>query len=104
MRGLRYVLLRDSLFLLTFHCRRGSGSACSKHALHPDDGIQPVCCFLSSHTTVTFTYFYISDYPSFYVRLYAFLDRNILHLKHRTRFFRMLDLFLSSTCVPGLLN
>lgn len=40
-----------------------------------------------------------SDYPSFYTRLYAFLDRNLLHLKHRARFFRMTELFLSSTYV-----
>lgn len=39
------------------------------------------------------------DYPSFYTRLYAFLDRDVLHLKHRARFFRMTDLFLSSTLV-----
>lgn len=42
------------------------------------------------------------DYPSFYTRLYAFLDRDVLHLKHRARFFRMTELFLSSTfVVPG---
>lgn len=40
-----------------------------------------------------------SDYPSFYTRLYDFLDRDVLHLKHRARFFRMTELFLSSTCV-----
>lgn len=38
-----------------------------------------------------------SDYPSFYTRLYAFLDRDVLHLKHRSRFFRLTELFLSST-------
>uniref|UniRef100_A0A0W0EW87 CCAAT-binding factor domain-containing protein n=1 Tax=Moniliophthora roreri TaxID=221103 RepID=A0A0W0EW87_MONRR len=30
---------------------------------------------------------YNLDYPSFYTRLYAFLDRDVLHLKHRARFF-----------------
>lgn len=40
---------------------------------------------------------YNLDYPSFYTRLYAFLDRDVLHLKHRARFFRMTELFLSST-------
>lgn len=43
---------------------------------------------------------YNLDYPSFYARLYAFLDRNVLHLKHRARFFRMTELFLSSTHLP----
>lgn len=38
-----------------------------------------------------------SDYPSFYTRLYAFLDRDLLHNKHRARFFRLAELFLSST-------
>ena len=39
----------------------------------------------------------LSDYPSFYTRLYAFLDRALLHNKHRARFFRLTELFLSST-------
>ena len=42
---------------------------------------------------------YLSDYPSFYSRLYAFLDRDVLHLKHRARFFRLTESFLSSTFV-----
>ncbi|KAK0199243.1 CBF/Mak21 family-domain-containing protein [Desarmillaria ectypa] len=46
---------------------------------------------------------YNLDYPSFYTRLYAFLDRNLLHLKHRARFFRMTELFLSSTHLPATL-
>ncbi|EGN95534.1 hypothetical protein SERLA73DRAFT_113133 [Serpula lacrymans var. lacrymans S7.3] len=46
---------------------------------------------------------YNLDYPSFYTRLYAFLDRDVLHLKHRARFFRMTDLFLSSTHLPATL-
>ncbi|KAG6376235.1 CBF/Mak21 family-domain-containing protein [Boletus reticuloceps] len=43
------------------------------------------------------------DYPSFYTRLYAFLDRDVLHLKHRARFFRLTELFLSSTHLPASL-
>jgi U3 small nucleolar RNA-associated protein 19 len=31
--------------------------------------------------------------------LYAFLDRDVLHSKHRARFFRLTELFLSSTYV-----
>ncbi|KAJ6619540.1 CBF/Mak21 family-domain-containing protein [Mycena sp. CBHHK59/15] len=46
---------------------------------------------------------YNLDYPSFYTRLYAFLDRDVLHLKHRARFFRMTELFLSSTHIPATL-
>ncbi|KAF9475152.1 CBF-domain-containing protein [Pholiota conissans] len=46
---------------------------------------------------------YNLDYPSFYTRLYAFLDREVLHLKHRSRFFRLAELFLSSTHLPATL-
>ncbi|KZT19932.1 ribosome biogenesis protein Noc4, partial [Neolentinus lepideus HHB14362 ss-1] len=44
---------------------------------------------------------YNLDYPLFYTRLYAFLDRDVLHLKHRARFFRMAKVFLSSTHLPA---
>lgn len=43
------------------------------------------------------------DYPSFYAKLYSLLDRNILHSKHRSRFFRLLDTFLASTHLPAAL-
>ncbi|KAJ8516405.1 hypothetical protein ONZ45_g6274 [Pleurotus djamor] len=46
---------------------------------------------------------YNLDYPSFYTRLYAFLDRDVMHLKYRARFFRLLDIFLSSTHLPATL-
>ncbi|KAL9099641.1 MAG: hypothetical protein Q9163_004882 [Psora crenata] len=43
------------------------------------------------------------DYPQFYLKLYSLLDENILHSKHRSRFFRLLDTFLSSTHLPAAL-
>ncbi|KAK7226376.1 hypothetical protein V2G26_014379 [Clonostachys chloroleuca] len=43
------------------------------------------------------------DYPSFYHKLYSLLDRSILHSKHRSRFFRLLDTFLGSTHLPAAL-
>lgn len=46
---------------------------------------------------------YNLDYPQFYTRLYAFLDKDVLHLKHRARFFRLTELFLSSTHLPAAL-
>ncbi|CCL98752.1 uncharacterized protein FIBRA_00757 [Fibroporia radiculosa] len=46
---------------------------------------------------------YNLDYPSFYTRLYTFIDRDVLHLKHRARFFRLTELFLSSTHLPATL-
>lgn len=43
------------------------------------------------------------DYPQFYQKVYSLLDANILHSKHRSRFFRLLDTFLSSTHLPAVL-
>ncbi|KAJ4861144.1 CBF/Mak21 family domain-containing protein [Trichoderma breve] len=43
------------------------------------------------------------DYPSFYTKLYSLLDKDILHSKHRSRFFRLLDTFLGSTHLPAAL-
>ncbi|KAB2571315.1 Nucleolar complex protein 4-like protein A [Lasiodiplodia theobromae] len=43
------------------------------------------------------------DYPSFYGKLYSLLDEGILHSKHRSRFFRLLDEFMSSTHLPAAL-
>jgi U3 small nucleolar RNA-associated protein 19 len=43
------------------------------------------------------------DYPSFYLKLYSLLDMGILHSKHRSRFFRLLDTFLASTHLPAVL-
>ena len=40
------------------------------------------------------------DYPYFYQKLYSLLDTSILHSKHRSRIFRLLDTFLSSTHLP----
>ncbi|KAK9460198.1 CBF/Mak21 family-domain-containing protein [Lipomyces oligophaga] len=46
---------------------------------------------------------YNLDYPNFYAKLYALLDRNVMHVKYRSRFFRLLELFLSSTHLPAAL-
>lgn len=43
------------------------------------------------------------DYPSFYAKLYSLLDDNLLHSKHRSRFFRLLETFMSSTHLPAAL-
>jgi U3 small nucleolar RNA-associated protein 19 len=43
------------------------------------------------------------DYPSFYQKLYSLLDETLLHSKHRSRFFRLLDTFMSSTHLPATL-
>jgi U3 small nucleolar RNA-associated protein 19 len=43
------------------------------------------------------------DYPSFYLKLYSLLDAGLLHSKHRSRFFRLLDTFMSSTHLPAAL-
>ena len=43
------------------------------------------------------------DYPQFYQKLYSLIDGTILHSRHRSRFFRLLDTFLSSTHLPAAL-
>ena len=43
------------------------------------------------------------DYPQFYLKLYSLLDADILHSKHRSHFFRLLDQFLASTHLPAAL-
>lgn len=43
------------------------------------------------------------DYPQFYHKLYSLLDADLLHSKHRSRFFRLMNIFLSSTHLPAAL-
>ncbi|KAI8818284.1 CBF/Mak21 family-domain-containing protein [Fimicolochytrium jonesii] len=43
------------------------------------------------------------DYPDFYTKLYALFDKNLLHVKYRSRFLRLVDLFLSSSQLPSYL-
>lgn len=43
------------------------------------------------------------DYPLFYRKLYSLLDADMLHSKHRARFFRLLDTFLASSHLPAAL-
>lgn len=44
-----------------------------------------------------------SDYPNFYRNLYRLLDNEVMHVRYRARFLRMLDLFLQSTNLPTAL-
>lgn len=41
------------------------------------------------------------DYLDFYPKLYSLLDADVLHSKHRSRFFRLLNVFMSSTHLPA---
>ncbi|KAL1965811.1 hypothetical protein VTN77DRAFT_5132 [Rasamsonia byssochlamydoides] len=43
------------------------------------------------------------DYPQFYTKLYSLLDSDLLHSKHRSRFFRLMNTFLASTHLPATL-
>lgn len=43
------------------------------------------------------------DYPNFYPKLYALLDRDIFFVRYRSSFFRLLDVFLASTHLPAAL-
>lgn len=44
---------------------------------------------------------YNLDYPKFFNKLYTLLDSSILHVKYRSRFLRLLDLFLTSTHISA---
>ncbi|KAJ2081074.1 Maturation and nuclear export of 40S ribosomal subunits interacting protein [Coemansia sp. RSA 988] len=46
---------------------------------------------------------YNLNYPQFYEKLYALLDHNLLHVKYRARFFRLLEIFLGSSHLPAYL-
>ncbi|KAJ2397027.1 Maturation and nuclear export of 40S ribosomal subunits interacting protein, partial [Coemansia sp. RSA 2559] len=46
---------------------------------------------------------YNLNYPQFYEKLYALLDRNLFHVKYRARFFRLLEVFLESSHLPAYL-
>ena len=43
------------------------------------------------------------DYPQFYIKLYSLLNEDMMHSKHRSRFFRLLSTFLGSTHLPAKL-
>ncbi|GJN89024.1 hypothetical protein Rhopal_001998-T1 [Rhodotorula paludigena] len=43
------------------------------------------------------------EFPDFYQKLYSLLDRNVLHVRYRPRFFRLLDIFMSSSHLPATL-
>lgn len=43
------------------------------------------------------------DYPQFYAKLYSLLDADLLHSKHRSRFFRLMNTFLASSHLPATL-
>ncbi|VVT51399.1 uncharacterized protein SAPINGB_P003083 [Magnusiomyces paraingens] len=44
---------------------------------------------------------YNLEYPNFYAKLYQLFDNSILHVKYRSRFLRLVDVFLSSTHVAA---
>ena len=41
------------------------------------------------------------DYPDFYTKLYSLLDGDVMHSKHRSRFFRLLEKCLGSSHLPA---
>jgi U3 small nucleolar RNA-associated protein 19 len=90
-----------SYFLNSFRWSyRATGLQCT---IRSNTGAQPVGVIslsLSPFVNLSSS----SDYPDFYTRLYAVLDRNILHVKYRARFFRLLELFLSSTLVSRTIH
>jgi U3 small nucleolar RNA-associated protein 19 len=43
------------------------------------------------------------DYPKFFEKLYALFDAQTMHVRYRSRFFRLVDVFLNSTHVSAML-
>ncbi|ORX57140.1 CBF-domain-containing protein [Piromyces finnis] len=41
------------------------------------------------------------DYPEFFTKLYALFDNDLMHIKYRSRFFRLVDLFFTSSHMPA---
>ena len=46
---------------------------------------------------------YNLDYPEFYTKLYGLFNRQLLHSRYRSRFFRLVGVFLNSTHLPAAL-
>lgn len=98
---------------MTFVIRWTSGSVGAQRAVHLDYEVQPVrlpfvsppllLLLPSAPTPQTLNprswYLYNRDYPDFYTRLYALCDRSVLHVKYRSRFFRLAETFLASSFV-----
>lgn len=43
---------------------------------------------------------YNLDYPNFYEKLYSLFNKDLFHVKYRSRFLRLTDVFLNSTHLP----
>ncbi|KAK4700927.1 U3 small nucleolar RNA-associated protein 19, partial [Phenoliferia sp. Uapishka_3] len=43
------------------------------------------------------------EYPDFFTKLYALLDRDVMHVRYRPRFFRLLEVFMGSSHLPSAL-
>ncbi|KAJ3372059.1 Nucleolar complex protein 4 [Allomyces arbusculus] len=55
---------------------------------------------LALHAVFTLIAEHNLDYPDFYKKLYNLFDRNLFHVKYRSRFFRLFNLFMQSTHIP----
>jgi len=62
-----------------------------------------VCSLLALNGLFVLINQYNLDYPEFYTKLYMILETNIFHTKYKSRFFYLLDLFLTSTHLPAYL-
>jgi hypothetical protein len=82
------------------YSRRTAGFAFTKRSLRADDELQPVSPvesqILDTRPDQKPVY---REYPHFYRQLYNLMDREVMHVKYRARFFRLSEAFLSSTSV-----
>ncbi|KAI9189710.1 Maturation and nuclear export of 40S ribosomal subunits interacting protein [Blastocladiella emersonii ATCC 22665] len=58
---------------------------------------------LALHSVFTLVVKHNLDYPDFYKKLYQLFDRNLFHVKYRSRFFRLFNQFMQSTHIPAYL-
>eukprot|EP00051_Salpingoeca_urceolata_P014945 m.190838 g.190838 ORF g.190838 m.190838 type:complete len:592 (+) comp18241_c0_seq2:138-1913(+) len=58
---------------------------------------------MALHGLFTLIHQYHLDYPNFFPKLYILFDESIFHVKYRVRFFRLANLFLTSTALPAYL-
>jgi hypothetical protein len=95
---------RSQLTQVTMHShyyyRAHCSTSGSERAFHINNETWPVCQIhrvdRRKLADLTFAELKNSEYPNFFTKLYQLLDDDLLHVRYRPRFMRMLDVFLAS--------
>jgi hypothetical protein len=87
------------------------GTPLAERPLHPHAKVQSVrVCRDQPDASMFLIPSRCSEYPNFYSQLYSLCRPAVVHVKYRSRFYRLLDLFLSSRfvllcqCCPNFLT